>query len=181
MIIFVFALQIYLLQIYSIMKQAKPITIYLLVIMLAFQSLGELFGGISLVICPSGALLKMPAEMLNGSPFNSFLIPGLILLLILGVLPGFLAFAVIRKPAWNWAGVLNIYRGVHWAWTYSLYLGIMLVIWILVEIIWIDHDILQTVYGLVGVVILVVTLLPANMRYSGWRTNPSSLPLLGAD
>ncbi|MEI7983103.1 MAG: hypothetical protein WCI71_15745 [Bacteroidota bacterium] len=61
-------------------------------------------------------------------------------------------------------------KGVHWAWTYSLYLGIMLIIWIMVEMVYIDYDILQTIYGLLGVIIVIVALLPANMRYFGWQS-----------
>jgi hypothetical protein len=149
--------------------QKKPSTLYLLAMLLAFQSLGGLFGGISLVLSPSGQVMKMPLAMLDGSPFSTFLFPGLILLLVLGIFPGFLAFALLRRPEWEWAGVLNIYKGIYWGWTYVLYLGIMLVIWILAEIMWIDYDILQTIYGLVGVVIIILTLWPANMRYFGWQ------------
>ncbi len=149
--------------------QKKPLTLYLLALLLAFQSLGGLFGGISLVLSPSGQVLKMPLAILEGSPFTTFLVPGFILLLVLGLFPGFLAFALLRRPHWRWAGILNIYHGIHWAWTYSLYLGIMLVIWIFVEIMWIDYDILQTIFGLVGVLVIILTMLPANMRYFGWR------------
>lgn len=149
----------------------KPLTMYLLAMFLAFQSLGGLFGGISLVLSPSGEMMKMPLTLLQGSPFSTFLIPGLILLLVLGIFPGFLAFSLLRRPEWKWAGILNIYHGIHWAWTYSLYLGIMLVVWILAEIMWIEYDILQTIYGLVGVVILILTLIPANMRYFGWNSS----------
>ncbi len=149
--------------------QKKPPTIYLLVLLLAFQSLGGLFGGISLVLSPSGEILGMPLAMLEGSPFNSFMVPGFILMVLLGILPGILAFAVYRRPVWKWFGFLNIYRGIHWAWTYSLYVGIMLIIWILIEIMWIEYDILQTIYGLAGVVIVILALLPANMRYFAWE------------
>ena len=71
----------------------KPIRLYLLVLLLAFQSLGGLFGGISLVAFPSGAIMQMPLSMLEGSPFSDFLSPGLILLLILGIFPGILTYA----------------------------------------------------------------------------------------
>lgn len=146
----------------------KPIGFYLLILLLAVQSLGGVFGGISLIASPSGAFMQMPLSMLAGSPFSDFLIPGLILLLILGVFPGILVYALIRRPGWRWFGIFNIYRGIHWSWTYSLFLGIMLVIWILVEIVWIEYDLLQTIYGLIGVAIIILTLLPANMRYFGW-------------
>jgi hypothetical protein len=150
--------------------QKRPYTLSLLAILLAVQSLGGLYGGLLLVLSPSGELLKMPCSMLEGSPFSSFLVPGIILLVVLGMLPAILTYAILRQPGWKWAGILNIYRDIHWAWTYSLYLGIMLITWILVEIIWIGHDILQTIFGLIGVLILIITLLPANMRYSGWKT-----------
>jgi hypothetical protein len=45
----------------------------------------------------------------------------------------------------------------------------MLAIWILVEIRWISYDILQTIYGLVGVLLIILTLLPASMKYAGWK------------
>jgi hypothetical protein len=40
---------------------------------------------------------------------------------------------------------------------------------ILPEIMWIGYDLLQTIYGLLGVIILVVTLLPVNMIHFGWK------------
>jgi len=149
----------------------KPFSLYLLAMLLAFQALSGLFGGLSLVLSPSGELIKMPLTMLDRSPFSSFLVPGIILLVLLGILPGIMAFALFRPPAWRWPNMLNINQGIHWAWTYSLYLGIMLIMWILLEIMWIGYAILQTIYGLVGVLIIILTLLPANMRYFGWRTN----------
>jgi len=151
--------------------EQRPFTLYLLSFFLAFQSLGGLFGGISLVLSPSGEIMKMPLSMLDGSPFNTFLVPGLILLILLGVLPGLLVYSLFRRPLWKWFGILNLYKGVHWAWTYSLYFGIMLAIWILAEIIWINYDILQTIFGLVGVTIIILVMLPANMRYFGWKTS----------
>ncbi len=146
----------------------KPFTLYLLALILVFQSLGGLFGGLSLVSSPSGEIMKMPVSILEGSPFHDFLVPGLIFLLFLGLLPGILAFALLRSPEWNRAGVLNMYPGIHWASTYSLYTGIMLVIWILAEIIWIEDDILHTFFGLLSVVIVVLTLMPSNMSHFGW-------------
>lgn len=154
---------------------AKPSTLYLLAFILAFQGLGGLYGGTALVLSPSGSFLEMPSVMLEGSPFNSFLLPGIILLLLLGVLPAILSFALMAQPGWKRVGFLNIYPGIHWAWTYTVYLGIMLVVWILVEILWISYDALQTIFGLVGVVILVLALLPANMRYFGWKSQGSTL------
>jgi hypothetical protein len=147
----------------------KPFTIYLLAVLLGIQSVGGLGGGLALTLSPSGAFMHMPLSALNGSPFSNFFIPGLILLSLLGILPGILAYAVVGQPMWSQTGYFNIYRNVHWSWTYSLYTGIMLTIWILVEIRWISYDILQTIYGLIGVLLIILTLLPANMKYAGWK------------
>ena len=114
--------------------------------------------------------MQMPLSMLQGSPFSDFLIPGLILLVVLGVFPGILSFAVIRRPQWKAFGILNLYRGIHWSWCYSLYLGIMLIVWILLEIVWVGYDLLQTIYGLLGLAILIAALLPGTMSHSGWRS-----------
>jgi hypothetical protein len=45
----------------------------------------------------------------------------------------------------------------------------MLVIWILVEIMFIKYDILQTIFGLWGVCTIISALLPATMRFYGWK------------
>ncbi len=67
-----------------------PFTSKLLILLHLLLGLGAVFGGIMLVIDPSGELIKMPITLLENSPFNSFLIPGIILLVVLGVLPRFL-------------------------------------------------------------------------------------------
>ena len=157
----------------SVKKMNKrPLSLFILAALLAIQSLGGLFGGFSLVLSPSGEIMKMPLGMLEGSPFTTFLLPGLILLVFLGFFPGILAYALILRPGWKWFGCLNIYQGIHWAWTYTLYLGIMLAIWIFIEIIWINYDILQTIFGMVGVIIIILVMMPANMRFFGWKSSP---------
>lgn len=50
-------------------------------------SVGALFGGAVLVAGPDGHLLGMPQSLLASSPFTSFLIPGLLLFVALGLLP----------------------------------------------------------------------------------------------
>ena len=41
-------------------------------------------GGIALVAAPDGSNLQFDKELLDGSPFNDFLVPGLILMLAVG-------------------------------------------------------------------------------------------------
>ena len=128
--------------------------------------MGALYGGIALVIDPTGNLLQMPLSNLEGSPFTNYLFPGLILLFLLGVVPAFVAFGLIRKPKWKWANKLNIYNDQHWAWTYSLYVSIMLIIWIDVQIMLIGYGApIQIIYAFLGVLLLILTLIPGVKKH----------------
>ena len=74
----------------------KPKTIFILLILLAFQALSGLFGGAALVLDPSGSSIRLPLSLLEGSPFGNFLIPGIILFLVLGIFP-LIIFSLLRK------------------------------------------------------------------------------------
>ncbi|MFS8082314.1 MAG: hypothetical protein ACMG51_02590 [Ginsengibacter sp.] len=69
----------------------------LLIAFLAFLGLGAIGGGGVFIISPSGKLMGMPLSMLNNSPFNNFLIPGIILFSFLGLVPILLIIALIKK------------------------------------------------------------------------------------
>jgi hypothetical protein len=147
----------------------RPFSFYLLFSLLILQALSGIFGGLSLTLSPSGKIIHIPLSVLDKSPFGSFLVPGMILLILLGLFPAFVSWAMFVRPKRSWLDSLNIYRGIHWTWTYSLYLGIMLVIFILFETLFIGYDILQIIYGLVGIGIIITALLPSNMSFYGWK------------
>jgi hypothetical protein len=147
------------------MKQ-KPISVYILSSLMLFQAIGGIAGGLSLILSPNGSILKMPVTSLSGSPFKNFFIPGLCLFILLGLLPAITSWGLFRKPKTRWFGSLNIYMNRHWAWAYSLYVAIMLIIWIDVEVIVIGYgSLLQALYGILGILILILTLLPENMKH----------------
>lgn len=123
-----------------------------------------MFGGIMLLGDTSGSLLQTNPLLLKNSPFSSFLIPGTVLFLLLGVFPGIAFYGMVRKPNWKWAQALSVYKNMHWGWTFTLYTGLMLIIWIDVQIAMIGGgDILQTIYALVGVLITILALVPSVM------------------
>ena len=132
-----------------------------LVFLLSFLGLGALGGGGLLIISPGGNLIGMPLSILEKSPFNSFLIPGGILFILLGIAPCLLTFALIRKPASAFAEKLNCYHDMHWSWTYSIYMAFILIAWIQLEMVFIQAvSWLHTFYMILAMVILFVTLLP---------------------
>src|ERR1700682_2442994 len=59
----------------------------LAVVLEIFLGLGALFGGGALILGPDGHILGMPTSLLAGSPFPSYLLPGIILFTFIGVAP----------------------------------------------------------------------------------------------
>ncbi len=137
---------------------AKNIHIFLL----SFLGLSAFGGGLTLIISPSGKLLGgLPLSLLENSPFDNFLIPGIILFIILGVFPLFIVFALIKKPVSTFAERFNLFSDMHWAWTFSIYIAFALIIWIQVETIYIQGvGWLQTFYMLYAIPMIIIALLP---------------------
>ncbi|MDB4918658.1 MAG: hypothetical protein JWQ54_641 [Mucilaginibacter sp.] len=133
----------------------------ILLFLLAFLGLGAIGGGAVLIISPMGALLGMPVSMLERSPFNSFLIPGIILFTMLGLAPCLLIPALLKKPACKLAEKLNCFPDMHWSWTYSVYVAFALIIWIQFQMVFLQTvHWLHTFYMLFAVGLIYVALLP---------------------
>ena len=143
-------------------RPRRPVAVWALLVLLVVQGLGGLGGGLSLSVAPDGSLLRMPTSLLEGSPFPDFLVPGLILLLVLGVLP--------------LAAVIGLWLGRRWAWYAAFVVGCGLMVWILVEITIIPYDILQPLFGGVGMAIFIVSLLRPVRRFYGVVLPSEDLP-----
>ena len=139
-------------------KTARNIHLFLL----AFLGLSAIGGGGALIISPSGKLLGgLPLSILVRSPFNDFLIPGIILFVVLGLFPGLLVLALLKKPSSKLAEQLNFFKDMHWSWSFSIYVAFALIIWIQVETIYIQGvGWLQTFYMLFTIPLILVALLP---------------------
>jgi hypothetical protein len=64
-----------------------------------FLGVGALFGGGALILAPDGHLLGMPTTLLAGSPFPSFLVPGIILFTVVGLVPLLAAAITVRRQS----------------------------------------------------------------------------------
>lgn len=133
--------------------QSKGAGFYLLVLLIFFQAASGLYGGGALVIDPTGGSLALPLSLLDGAPFDNYLVPGLILFSVLGVFPGIVCYGLMRRQPWAWLG--------------SVLVSIALMGWIGVEILMVGYQAdppLQLIYGSVGVVLLILSL-----RRSVWE------------
>ena len=144
----------------------------LLISLLAFLGLGAIGGGTALIISPSGRLMGLPLSILDPSPFSDFLIPGIILFLVLGVMPLLLIIALLRQPMSKLAQYFNYCIDMHWAWTYTIYLAITLIFWIQIEMVLLNAvSWLHTFYMLLAVVIIFVALLPKVRELYNMKSN----------
>lgn len=143
----------------------RPGGLHVLMAALLVQGVSGLGGGLGLVADPSGRALDIPLAWLEGSPFKDYLIPGLVLLTLLGLGPVVVLYA--------------LRAGKRWARSAALVIGLALVGWIGVQVLLIGYRAwpppplpsLQVVYGSIGIVIAVSALLPSvRSHLAGSRT-----------
>ncbi len=150
----------------------KPVELYIIAVLMVVMGLMAIAGGGLLSIQPNGSLMNIPVTDLAGTWFPDFLIPGLLLLIMIGILPLFLTYALFARPGWGIFRRLNIYPDMAWPWSWAVYYGLLLVLWIIIEIHLVGyHTIVQAIVAVWGVVIVAVALRPKIRRYF---TNPNA-------
>lgn len=112
----------------------------LLVILISFISFTAILSGLLMISNPDGGILKLSLNLLEGTLFKNFLIPGILLAIIVG---GINLLAVLHNikhqpNRYNWAlaggitisgwiiGQMIVIHSVHWL--HILYLGIGILI-----------------------------------------------------
>jgi hypothetical protein len=131
-------------------------------IVLGILALGAIGGGLILIISPTGEMLGMPISEFKNIPFKSFLIPGFILLTVLGLVPLLLIIALLKKPESKLAEKINVFKDMHWSWTYSIYIAFTLIGWIHIQLIFLQSSVhwLHTFYMFYAILIIIIALLP---------------------
>lgn len=134
----------------------RPFAFYLLLFFLLFLAFGGLYGGIAMLLDPSGQTLAM-GDLLPLLPVSSFVLPGLFLLVVMGVAPIFLVYAMLVWPKGN---------GRYRAWISTIALSLVLAIWLAVQGLLIGFQWpIQYVTAVNGLVILLLALTPGVRQY----------------
>ena len=124
------------------------------IILLVFNGLGAVYGGIMLTSDPSGWKLGMPTSMLQYSPFDDFLIPGILLLVVLGlgslVVCSLVIQRVRRYPSW------------------VIVMGFTLCVWISVQMLMLrDVHFLHILYAGLGIVLMILGIIERKKEIEG--------------
>lgn len=119
------------------MKLFLTIPVFFLLIL---NGTGALYGGWLLITSPDGSSLQLPLDYLKKSPFETYLIPGIILFTANGLFSFLTLFLMVlrdKKAPW-----------------FILTQGILLTGWILVQVIMIQvfHP-FQLIFGLTGIIL----------------------------
>ncbi len=120
----------------------KKIARIFLIILLFLTSINALIAGLLFIIEPSGKLMGMTIEYIKNSPFQSFLIPGIVLFTFNGILNLLAGIAVILK---KW-----------YAAYFAIIQGVILVSWIVIQMIMVqDFNMLHLIMFIIGTLLIV--------------------------
>jgi hypothetical protein len=129
----------------------KSVTTKVLIVLLVLLGLGGIGGGIPMLLDPSGASMGLPAGLLDQLPINNFILPGLFLIVVMGLIPFVIAFGLWKQERWAWLGTLAQ--------------GGMLILWICFQLIlWGKPIAIQYIYLIWGIALLVLGWLPQTRR-----------------
>ena len=126
---------------------------------LVLLGVGALAGGIALVLRPDGSVMHFDVQLLAGSPFTDYLVPGLILGGLFGI--GSLVVAVMGLRRSRLAPFL------------AFAIGSAQMIWIIVELAIIKEvSLLHPMFFAVGLVIAASSVPWGWPTFQAWRTIP---------
>jgi len=78
----------------------RPFALWPLIFCLLFLTLGGLYGGISMLTVPTGSSLQL-TEILPLLPVSDYILPGIFLLVMMGLVPLLLICGLLTRPKWR--------------------------------------------------------------------------------
>ena len=118
-----------------------PLRVFVIFLLL-LNGTGALFGGGQLMMHPDGSTMDLSLDLLKHSPFHDYLIPGIVLFFANGLF-SFFVIAMILLDSRNYV-------------LYIIAQGIILIVWILVQVIIIKMVTqLHVLLGTVGILLII--------------------------
>ena len=143
----------------------RPWALWPLLFLLLFLALGGSYGGIAMLTDPTGGSLQLN-EVLPLLPVTDFILPGVFLLIVMGLVPLVLIYGLLSRPNWGWALALSYWSKHHWAWTGTIGLGVVLATWLLVQGLLIGFKWpIQYVTAITGSLIVLLAIVPGLRRF----------------
>lgn len=133
-------------------SETRPIAIFFLIALLLLLGVGGIAGGLSMLGDPSGDLLGLPLVFLESVNLRNYLLPGMFLLVVMGILP--------------LVATYGLWIGQQTSWIATVGLSVLLILLICFQIVlWGAPILIQIIYLVLGVIMLVVSFLPSVKGY----------------
>ena len=100
--------------------RGRPVSFWLLLLLLGQLSVRALAGGTALLVSPSGELVGLPTGPLNNAPIENFLLPGLALFLVFGLGSSVVCYGLYTRRRWAWSGAIGV--------------ALALLVWVVIEV-----------------------------------------------
>jgi hypothetical protein len=143
----------------------RPHALWPLLAMMGILSIGGFIGGISFVADPTGDAIGARLSWLDQTPVSNFLLPGLFLLVVYGLVPWLLMCGLVWRFSPGFLRRVNGRIGYQWSWAGTIAVGSVLMIWIVYEFTVLpERMVLQPILLAVGALMVAIPLLPSMRR-----------------
>jgi len=143
----------------------RPFILWPLVFCLLFLAMGGFSGGIPMLADPANGGYLQFAQVLPLLPVSNFILPGLFLLVIMGLFPILLTYALIVRPKWAWVEAIFKWSNHYWAWTATLIFVGIIAIWLIYEGSLIGWFPITYATAVAGFFILLFVLMPGVRKF----------------
>jgi len=111
-----------------------------------------------LLMAPSGGIVGLSTAPLDEAPFGDFLVPGVVLLGMFGLVPAVVCYTLYTRRRWGWLASVGV--------------AVALLIWVLVEVaIGFDRPTIYLNLGTAGAILVLAS--RPSVRHGGLATEVS--------
>ena len=149
----------------------RPVPVLLIIALEVILAVLGFASGITFLRDPSGMMHGMDTSILVTTPISDFTPVGLFFVVCYGILPSLAVYGIWTLPRLRWTDTVNKWTRQNWAWTATVVIGVILIVWIAVEVALIGSPIglprfLQVTMALLGVVLIILAMLPRVRTYA---------------